>query len=49
MMLEAICDKCGETFIPSDEEDIMHFIRNDGTDCNGLGKLITNLDNNEGK
>lgn len=37
---EAICRRCGETFNPADESDLMHYERVDGQPCNGLGELL---------
>jgi hypothetical protein len=39
-MLEAECAKCGETFIPADEDDTIHIARADGTECGGQGVII---------
>lgn len=33
-MLEAVCQECGETFVPADEEDLIH------GECGGQG-IIT--------
>lgn len=38
-MLEAKCTKCGETFIPADENDTEHVQREDGTPCGGAGRI----------
>lgn len=38
-MLEAICRKCGETFIPANAEDIIHQIKEDGSHCGGTGDI----------
>lgn len=38
-MLEAECSKCGETFVPADEEDTIHLFREDGTECGGQGRV----------
>lgn len=38
-ILEAECRKCGETFNPSDVEDIIHVIREDGSFCGGTGDI----------
>lgn len=38
-MLEATCGKCGETFIPSDVQDIIHTTKEDGTFCGGTGQI----------
>lgn len=40
IFLEALCGRCGETFIPNDESDLDHFQRQDGTDCGGRAKKI---------
>lgn len=37
-MLEAICGKCGETFNPVDENDLIHGESLKGP-CGGKGKL----------
>lgn len=39
-MLEAICERCGETFIPADEDDTEHAARADGTECGGQGEIV---------
>jgi hypothetical protein len=39
-MLEAECRKCGETFIPQDEDDLIHIERSDGTECGGECDII---------
>jgi hypothetical protein len=33
VMLEAICTKCGETFVPEDEDDLIHGV------CEGTGYI----------
>lgn len=37
--LEAVCDRCGETFNPDGPDDLVHLSRVDDTDCGGLGEL----------
>jgi hypothetical protein len=37
VMLQATCGKCGEIFVPADEQDLEHGIRNDGEPCGGTG------------
>lgn len=47
---EAVCDRCGETFIPNGDESVRvtaagsvlfeHFQRADETDCGGFGPLL---------
>lgn len=37
---EARCNKCGETFVPADENDLVHCEREDGTPCEGNGTLL---------
>lgn len=32
---EARCSKCGETFCPADEDDLIHLVREDGEECGG--------------
>lgn len=39
MMLEATCGRCGETFVPADENDLEHGVREDGTACGGTGVI----------
>ena len=44
-MLEARCTKCGDTFNPADEDDLIHGVRtsNDehqGDPCGGVGELL---------
>lgn len=39
-MLEAKCTACQETFVPADEDDTIHGIHEDGTECGGQG-IIT--------
>lgn len=36
---EARCTKCGETFNPTDENDLIHLEQEDGTPCGGQGVL----------
>lgn len=36
-MLEAHCRRCGEVFVPADEDDLIHLIKEDGSDCGGTG------------
>jgi hypothetical protein len=38
-MLEAKCQKCGETFNPDDVNDVLHIMREDGKFCGGLGHI----------
>jgi uncharacterized OB-fold protein len=38
-MLEARCLKCGETFIPNDEDDTIHGETEDGVECGGQGVI----------
>lgn len=38
-MLEARCTKCGETFNPEDSDDLTHWNKDDGTECDGTGEL----------
>lgn len=37
---EAYCPKCGETFNPAADSDRIHYIKEDGTECGGTGKLL---------
>lgn len=40
-MIEAKCEKCGDTFNPLDESDLEHCVRNDGeTECGGTGRIL---------
>ena len=39
-MLEAECTKCGDIFIPADEDDTIHIERSDGTPCGGQGIIV---------
>lgn len=39
-MLEAECTECGETFVPADEDDLIHGLRADETPCGGLGVIV---------
>jgi hypothetical protein len=34
---EARCERCGESFLPADPSDLMHFQRRDGELCGGDG------------
>ncbi|MDQ2837581.1 MAG: hypothetical protein M3Y42_17660 [Actinomycetota bacterium] len=34
---EVCCDRCGQTFIPADQADPLHFQRRDGELCGGTG------------
>jgi len=38
-MLEAECGRCGETFVPADENDTVHLVREDGEECGGQGEI----------
>ena len=38
-MYEAECQRCGETFTPLDEGDLIHLMRADETECGGQGTL----------
>lgn len=40
MILEARCEKCGETFNPLDEDDTIHGINDAGTVCGGQGIIL---------
>lgn len=37
--LEAVCGKCGETFVPHDEDDLIHGETEDGKPCMGQGRI----------
>lgn len=37
---EAVCTRCGDTFNPADEADLVHLERADGTECGGTGYLL---------
>lgn len=44
-MLEAQCTKCGDTFVPADENDLEHFVRtsddeHQGEHCGGRGVIL---------
>jgi hypothetical protein len=39
-ILEAVCGKCGETFVPYSEDDLEHIFGSDGQLCEGQGKLL---------
>lgn len=39
-MLEARCSRCGETFIPADEADLVHAQTLAGTECGGDGVIL---------
>lgn len=38
-MLEAECIVCQETFVPADEDDLIHGVHEDGTPCGGQGVI----------
>ena len=38
-ILEAVCGKCGETFIPADPQDIIHMVKEDGSFYGGTGDI----------
>lgn len=42
-MLEAVCGKCGETFNPADESDLVHLERQSGMTCGGVGEVIREI------
>ena len=35
---EMCCNRCGQTFIPADRSDPLHFQRRDGELCGGTGQ-----------
>lgn len=39
-ILEATCQKCGETFNPADAQDIIHMLKDNGNFCGGTGDLM---------
>lgn len=39
-LLEAKCSLCGELFVPADEDDLIHCVREDSEDCGGLGVIV---------
>lgn len=39
-MIEAKCRKCGETFIPTDENDLEHIETTAGQPCGGRGEVV---------
>lgn len=39
MIIEAECQKCGEIFNPHTEEELEHYVREDGTECGGEGVI----------
>jgi hypothetical protein len=44
-MLEAVCQKCGETFIPDNERDTLHlWSMGSGEDCGGQGIIVAEID-----
>lgn len=36
---EAVCSQCGEAFNPTDDDDLVHIERQDGTPCGGHGQM----------
>ncbi len=38
-MLEAICEVCGETFNPDNEQDVGHYVNSKGVYCGGHGEI----------
>jgi uncharacterized OB-fold protein len=36
--LTMVCKKCGEMFVPADEDDTIHIVREDGHECGGEGE-----------
>lgn len=42
-MTEAICEKCGETFIPDGPDDLEHLETIDGTECGGTGRPVRDI------
>lgn len=40
MILEAVCRVDGETFVPNDEDDTIHILREDETECGGQGDIV---------
>lgn len=40
IIIEAHCGGCGETFVPSDETDLYHGIKNDGTECGAKADAV---------
>lgn len=39
-LLEAVCEKCGETFNPDSESDLVHLNDSLGRECNGFGNIV---------
>lgn len=39
-ILEAQCSKCGQTFNPADEDDLIHAETLMGQECGGKGNLL---------
>lgn len=37
---EACCERCNQTFIPADPNDLLHFQRRDGELCGGQGRYF---------
>lgn len=42
-MLEAICAKCGESFNPADETDLVHLETASGVTCGGVGEIVREI------
>jgi hypothetical protein len=38
-IIEAICGKCGEVFIPADYDDTIHIVTEVGDECGGQGEI----------
>lgn len=38
--LEAVCVRCGNTFNPADEDDLVHVEQVTGEPCGGAGELL---------
>jgi hypothetical protein len=39
-MIEVKCLKCGETFVIADDDNLIHWNRDEGEECGGRGEIV---------
>lgn len=39
-LIEARCRKCKELFVPADEDDLIHLVKEDSSECGGEGEIL---------
>jgi hypothetical protein len=38
--VEAVCNRCGQTFLPSGPDDLIHLANETGEECGGTGEIV---------